>query len=102
MESASQPLKSPAKSKKVEVTRGPFDPGGQPKRVTTHPLELGFFAWNISSGLAGTKAVLSNPARHQNYWQWPIASRLVALADEIGFDYQVPYGQWSGSGGASA
>jgi dimethylsulfone monooxygenase len=85
--------------KKVEITRGPFDPGGQPETRTGQPIELGFFAWNIKGGMTASRAVLSDPPRLQNFWEWPSASRLVQLADEIGFDYQVPFGRWLGQGG---
>jgi FMNH2-dependent dimethyl sulfone monooxygenase len=87
------------KFKKVDVIRGPFDPGGQPDTRTGQPLELGFFAWNIKGGMTASKAVLSNPERLQNYWEWPNSMRLVQLAEEIGFDYQVPFGRWIGQGG---
>ena len=86
---------------KAEVFRGPFDPGGQPKSATGQPMELSFFAWNVSSGLSATKAVLSDPARYRDYWHWPTASRMLAEADRIGFDHQVQYGMWSGWGGAT-
>lgn len=86
---------------KAEQTRGPFDPGGQPDSATGQPLELSFFAWNVSSGLSATKAVLADPARFRDYWHWPTASRLLAKADRIGFDHQVQYGMWKGYGGAT-
>src|ERR1700730_4199798 len=85
--------------KKVDQLTGPFDPGGQPETRSGQPLELGFFAWNIKGGMTASKAVLSNPARYQNFWEWPRASRLVRLAEEVGFDYQVPFAQWVGHGG---
>lgn len=83
----------------AEILRGPFDPGGQPDTRSGQPLELGFFAWNIKGGMTASKAVLANPARYQNYWEWPRARRLVELAEEVGFDYQVPFAQWVGHGG---
>ena len=83
----------------AEILRGPFDPGGQPDTRSGQPMELGFFAWNIKGGMTASKAVLSNPARYQNFWEWPRASRLVRLAEEVGFDYQVPFAQWVGHGG---
>ena len=86
---------------KAEILRGPFDPGGQPEAATGQPMELSFFAWNVSSGLSATKAVLSDPARYKDYWHWPTASRMLAHADRIGFDHQVQYGMWSGWGGAT-
>ena len=36
------------------VTRGPFDPGGQPETRIGQPLELGFFAWNIKGGMTAS------------------------------------------------
>ena len=86
---------------KAEVLRGPFDPGGQPESATGQPLELSFFAWNVRSGLSASKAVLSDEDRYSHYWRWPVASKMLAHADRIGFDHQVQYGMWSGYGGAS-
>lgn len=85
--------------KKAEITRGPFDPGGQPDTRLGQPLELGFFAWNIKGGMTASKAVLEDPPRTQNFWEWPNSARLVQLAEEVGFDYQVPFGRWIGQGG---
>ena len=85
--------------KQVDQLRGPFDPGGQPETRTGHKLELGFFAWNIKGGMTASKAVLSDPDRLQNYWQWPTASHLVTFAEHVGFDYQVPFGRWIRQGG---
>ena len=85
--------------KKVEVINGPFDPGGQPETHIGQPLELGFFAWNIKGGMTASKAVLKDPPRYQNFWEWPNSMRLVQLAEEVGFDYQVPFGRWIGQGG---
>lgn len=85
--------------KKVDVLTGPFDPGGQPETHVGQPLELGFFAWNIKGGMTASKAVLSDPPRLQNFWEWPNSMRLVQLAEEVGFDYQVPFGRWLGQGG---
>jgi FMNH2-dependent dimethyl sulfone monooxygenase len=85
--------------KKVDVIKGPFDPGGQPETRTGQPLELGFFAWNIKGGMTASKAVLDDPDRYQNFWQWPNSMRLVQLAEQVGFDYQVPFGRWIGQGG---
>lgn len=85
--------------KKVDILNGPFDPGGQPETRTGQPLELGFFAWNIKGGMTASKAVLSDPERLQNFWEWPNSMRLVQLAEQVGFDYQVPFGRWLGQGG---
>jgi FMNH2-dependent dimethyl sulfone monooxygenase len=49
--------------------------------------------------MTASKAVLSDPGRLQNYWEWPNSMRLVQLAEQIGFDYQVPFGRWIGQGG---
>ena len=87
--------------KKAEILRGPFDPGGQPDTSTRQPLELGFFAWNIKGGLTMSKAVLTDPDRYTDYWRWPIASRLVQLAEQVGFDYEVQFARWIGQGGAT-
>jgi len=91
----------PSAFKRVDRLTGPFDPGGQPETRIGQPLELGFFAWNIKGGMTASKAVLSDPARLQNYWEWPNSMRLVQLAEEVGFDYQVPFGRWLGQGGAT-
>jgi FMNH2-dependent dimethyl sulfone monooxygenase len=77
--------------KNVEYSSRCYDPGGQPACRSEQPLELGFFAWNIKGGMTASKAVLENPERYQDYWKWPQASRLVKLAEDVGFDYQVPF-----------
>ena len=87
--------------KRAEILRGPFDPGGQPEMRTRHPMELGFFAWNIKGGMTASKGVLKNPDRYQNFWHWERATRLVQLAEQVGFDYQVPFARWVGQGGAT-
>lgn len=88
-----------SQSTKVEETRGPFDPGGQPHTRSGNPLELGLFAWNIKGGMTASRAVLTNPDRYADYWQWPTALRLVQLAERIGFEYQVPFARWIGHEG---
>lgn len=85
----------------VETTRGPFDPGGQPDLETGQPLQLGFFGWNVRAGMMASKAVLTDEARLADYWVWERSSKLIKLAEEIGFDYQVPFGRWIGGGGAT-
>ena len=90
-----------ARTIKAEVLRGPFDPGGQPDLPSGQPMELAFFAWNVRSGLSATKAVLADEERYSHYWRWPVASKLLAHADRIGFDHQVQYGMWHGYGGVS-
>src|SRR5947209_2683561 len=86
---------------KAEVLSGPFDPGGQPESRSGQPVELGLFGWNIKNGLTVSKAVLANPERYSDYWKWPTAKRLVTLAEEIGFEYQVQFARWIAYGGAS-
>lgn len=85
--------------KRIEITDEPVDPGGQPETRTGQPLELGFFAWNIRGGMTVSKATLRNNDRERDYWAWPNSRRLVELAEHIGYDYQVPFGRWLGSGG---
>src|SRR5262245_29409791 len=85
--------------RKVDVLRGPFDPGGQPETRSGNPLELGFFAWNLSCGMTASKAVLSDPARLRDFWHWDTALHLNQEAERIGYDYQVPFGRWRGWGG---
>jgi dimethylsulfone monooxygenase len=89
------------KGVKAEVFKGPFDPGGQPSLEQDHPLHLSLFAWNVRSGLSATKAVLADPARHRDFWEWPSASRLLRAAERAGFDSQLQYGMWSGYGGTT-
>jgi FMNH2-dependent dimethyl sulfone monooxygenase len=86
----------PARTIKAEVTRGPYDPGGQPESRTGQPLEVSLFAWNIRGGLCGSKATLSDPDRYRDYWQWPIASQLLREAERIGMDGQFQFGMWKG------
>src|SRR5919206_174161 len=86
---------------KVEILRGPFDPGGQPQTRSGNALELGFFAWNLASGMTASKAVLSDPARLRDFWHWDTALQLNQTAERIGYEYQVPFGRWRGWGGAS-
>jgi FMNH2-dependent dimethyl sulfone monooxygenase len=85
----------------ADVLTGPFDPGGQPETRTGDAMELGFFAWNIKGGMTASEHVLKDPDRMQNFWEWPRASRLVQLAEKVGFDYQVPFARWIGQGGST-
>ncbi len=87
--------------KKVDVLRGPFDPGGQPATRSGQPLELGFFAWNLACGMTASKAVLADPPRLRDFWHWDTALHLNQLAERIGYEYQVPFGRWRGYGGPS-
>lgn len=87
--------------KKVETLRGPFDPGGQPEDLNPNPLQLGFFGWNIRGGMAVSKAVLSDPERLQDFWVWENSRKLIKLAEDVGFDYQVPFARWIGQEGAT-
>lgn len=86
---------------KAELIRGPFDPGGQPEVKRSNHLHLSLFAWNVRSGLSATKAVLADPARYRDFWEWPSASRLLREAERAGFDSALQYGMWSGYGGVS-
>ncbi|MEV1294917.1 LLM class flavin-dependent oxidoreductase [Pseudonocardia sp. NPDC049635] len=90
-----------AQFKKVDQITGPFDPGGQPDTRTGQPLELGFFGWNVRAGMTISKAVLEDEDRLADYWRWPNSRYLIELAERIGFDYQVPFGRWLGSGGVT-
>ena len=85
----------------AELRRGPFDPGGQPLVERTDHLHLSLFAWNVQSGLSASKAVLTDPARHQKVWEWPSSSELIRATEAAGFDSQLQYGMWSGYGGAT-
>jgi FMNH2-dependent dimethyl sulfone monooxygenase len=85
--------------RKVDVLRGPFDPGGQPETRSGNPLELGFFAWNLACGMTASKAVLSDRARLRDFWHWDTALHLNQQAERIGYEYQVPFGRWRGCGG---
>ncbi len=88
-------------AKKVDIIKVPFDPGGQPDTRTGQPVELRFFPLNIKGGKTASKAVLADPARYQNFWEWPNSMCLVQLAEEIGFDYRVPFGRWIAQEGAT-
>ena len=88
-------------AKKVEILRGPFDPGGQPETRSGNAMELGFFAWNLACGMTASKAVLADPPRLRDFWHWDTALHLNQLAERIGYEYQVPYGRWRGYGGPS-
>jgi FMNH2-dependent dimethyl sulfone monooxygenase len=83
------------------VLRGPFDPGGQPDLGGDRHLHLSLFAWNVSSGLSASKAVLSDTDRHRDFWRWPSSSQLMRGIERAGFDSQLQYGMWSGYGGAT-
>jgi FMNH2-dependent dimethyl sulfone monooxygenase len=91
----------PRKSVRADALRGPFDPGGQPSLEQDHPLHLSLFAWNVRSGLAATKAVLTDPKRYRDFWEWPASRELLQAAERAGFDSQLQYGMWSGYGGAT-
>ena len=86
-------------NKKVTITRGPFDPGGQPESGSQNPLQMGIFAWNLTGGATASKAVLDAPERYQNFWHWDIAKQLVLTADRIGFEFELPFARWLGHGG---
>ena len=86
-------------AKRVEQIRGPFDPHGQPNFESQNSVYLGVFAWNLAGGGAPTIAVMEDPERRRDYWQWPAASHLIKEADRIGCEFQVPFGRWLGHGG---
>jgi alkanesulfonate monooxygenase SsuD/methylene tetrahydromethanopterin reductase-like flavin-dependent oxidoreductase (luciferase family) len=86
---------------KAEITRGPFDPGGQPALRRKDHMHLSLFAWNVRSGLSASKAVLSDPSRLRDFWEWPSASVLLREAERAGFDSHLQYGMWSGYDGAT-
>src|SRR5206468_2221618 len=50
---------------------------------------------------AATKAVLSDPKRYRDFWEWPASRDLLQAAERAGFDSQLQYGMWSGYGGAT-
>ena len=77
----------------------PNDPGGQPDTRKGKALELGFFAWNIRGGMTISKATLRNNDRERDYWKWSNSRNMIEQAEFIGFDYQVPFARWLGSGG---
>ncbi len=83
----------------VDIFQGPFDPGGQPEIRNSNKILLGLFAWNVSCGATISKAVLTEPKRYRDYWQWPEASQLVQNAERAGFDFEVPFGRYVGHGG---
>lgn len=84
---------------KADITRGPFDPGGQPDSSSRNALQLGLFAWNLTGGATASKAILSDPERLQNFWHWDNARDLVQQADRIGFEFELPFARWIGHGG---
>jgi len=90
-----------SRGQRVEMTRGPFDPGGQPRVESQNPLLLGLFAWNLTGGCTISRAVLADPDRYQNFWHWDVARRLVRIADEMGLEFAVPFGRWLGHGGVT-
>lgn len=86
---------------KAEVLRGPFDPGGQPQVKRSNHLHLSLFAWNVSSGLSASKAVLADASHCRDFWKWPSSSKLLKAAEAAGLDSALQYGMWSGYGGAT-
>jgi dimethylsulfone monooxygenase len=56
-------------------------------------LKLGTFATNLDGGLTATTA----EERHR--LTWPTVTRIAHLADEAGFELQVPLARWRGLGG---
>lgn len=86
---------------RAEITRGPFDPGGQPEARTGQPLEVSLFGWNAQGGMSPNLAALDDLARFRDYWKWPSARELLIAAERHGFDHQVQFGLWGGWGGRS-
>jgi FMNH2-dependent dimethyl sulfone monooxygenase len=89
------------RGRSVKITRGPFDPGGQPRIETPNRLVLGLFAWNLTGGCTISKAVLASAERRRDFWRWETASKLVRMAEAIGLEFEVPFGRWLGHGGAT-
>ena len=58
-----------------------------------HPLKIGLFGANCSSGRAVTKV----PERWSG--TWPDNLALVKMADDAGIDFMLPIGRWKGYGG---
>lgn len=83
----------------VDVLRGPFDPGGQPRLESPHELWLGLFAWNVGGGCTASRAILRDPERYQHIWRWETAQRLVRMADRMGLEFQLSAARWLGHGG---
>ncbi|MGE0859550.1 MAG: LLM class flavin-dependent oxidoreductase [Gammaproteobacteria bacterium] len=88
-----------AHSSRPVPTRGPFDPGGQPRITAPHDLLLGLFAWNVAGGVGATRAQLEDPGARRDFWRWPSACRLLQEAERIGCELQVPFGRWTGQHG---
>lgn len=78
----------------VETTRGPFDPGGQPRVDSPNALWLGLFAWNAAAGCTASKATLKNPAGAHDIWRWENASRLLQMQDEMGLEFHLAAARW--------
>ena len=58
-------------------------------------LKLGVFAANLDGGLTATTA----PERHN--LSWPASVRIAQLADQAGFELQVPLARWKPLGGVT-
>ena len=80
---------------------GPYDPGGQPVYQTENDLLLGVFGWNLSSGCAITEAVLLDTERRRDHWKASAAFHIVKQLDEMGCEFEVPFGRWLGHGGTT-
>lgn len=87
------------RGRKVDLVRGPFDPGGQPALESPNDLWLGLFAWNVGGGCTASKAILTDPDRYQHIWRWETAERLVRHADAMGLEFQLSAARWLGHGG---
>ena len=84
---------------KSEDYQGPFDPGGQPSLDSEHPLYMGVFAWNLSSGCSITEAVYLDEARRRDVWKASSAFHIIKEIDRMGCEFEVPFGRWLGHGG---
>jgi len=58
-----------------------------------HPLKIGLFGANCSSGRSATKV----PERWSG--SWPDCLRLARLAEDAGIDFMLPIARWKGYGG---
>ena len=88
-------------AKAADILSGPFDPGGQPEIISPHKMLTGLFSWNVAAGSTISKAVLAERERYRDYYRWPKAKYILQLADQIGLDFEVPFGRYLGHGGPS-
>lgn len=84
---------------RITITRGPYDPGGQPFLETENKLQLGLFGWNAAAGCSITKAALLDSGKYRDYWTWDRSSHLIKEAERIGLEFVLPTAGWQGCGG---